>query len=153
MYFSSSQTSRLLPMPPGPVIETSRARRSRPDRVELLLELPQLLVAADERRLERVRASVAAALRDDAERLPRRDGAGLALERVVADGLEHDRRLRRAPGGLADQHGARLGDALQPGRGVDEVAGHHALVGGAQRDRRLAGQQPGAGLEVRDAGC
>ena len=26
----------------------------------------------------------------DAERLPRRDGAGLALERVVADGLEHN---------------------------------------------------------------
>lgn len=29
-YFSSSQARRLLPMPPGPVIETSRGRRSRP---------------------------------------------------------------------------------------------------------------------------
>ena len=30
MYFSSSQARRLLPMPPGPVIETRRVRRSRP---------------------------------------------------------------------------------------------------------------------------
>src|SRR5687768_2155405 len=58
------------------------------NRVELLLQLPQLLVATDERCLKGVGASVAASLRHDAERLPRRDGAGLALERMVADRLE-----------------------------------------------------------------
>ena len=44
-------------MPAGPVIETSRGPPLAAGRVELLLEQPQLLVAADERRLERVRAA------------------------------------------------------------------------------------------------
>ena len=56
--------------------------------VEQVLELPQLLVAADERRLERVGPVAAAALRDDAQGAPGRDGAGLALERLLARRLE-----------------------------------------------------------------
>ena len=121
------------------------------DGVELLLQLPQLLVAADERCLEGVGASVAAALRDDAERLPRRDGAGLALERVVADRLEDDRALGRARVASPTRTVPGLRHALQACRGVDEVAGHHALVGGAERDRRLAGQD--ARREPGGSGC
>ena len=49
--------------------------------------------------------------------------------------------------GLADQHGARRCDRLEPGRGVDEIAGDHALVRRADRDRRLAGQHPGPRLD------
>ena len=54
MYFRNSQARRLLPMPAWPVIETRRVRRSRAGGVEEVLEQAQLLVAADERRLEGV---------------------------------------------------------------------------------------------------
>ena len=113
MYFSSSQASRLLPIPPAPVIETSRARRSRPVRGDQVLEQPQLLVPADERRLEQVGAALAAALGDDPQRAPGRDRRLLALERLLARLLEGDGRARGALGGLAHEHGAGLGDGLE----------------------------------------
>ena len=122
------------------------------DGVEHLLELAQLLVAADERRLERVRAALAAACGHHPNGLPRGDGRCLALERVVADRLEHDGALRRPSRRLSDEHGPRLRDALQARGRVDEVAGHHALVLRVERDRGLAGQDAGSGLEVRAQG-
>ena len=60
-----------------------------------------------------------------------------------------DRRLGRAPRRLADEHRARLGAGLDARRGVDEVAGHHALVAGAERDGGLAGEHSCAGPELR----
>ena len=118
------------------------------DGMQHVLELAQLLVTAGERGLEGVGAALPAALRDDPDGTPRRDRARLALQRVVAQRLEHDRALGPAPGGVADEHGAGLRDALKPGGGVDQVAGDHALVGGAQRHRGLSGEDAGAGLEA-----
>ena len=119
-----------------------------PDSVEQLLQLAQLLVAADEWRFEGIGPSLSAPLRDHAEGKPRRNRRRLALEGVVADRLEHDGPFRRPHGGFADEHGARLGHALQAGRGVDEVAGHHPLVCCAQRYGRLSGQDPGASPKI-----
>ena len=128
MYLRNSQASRLLPMPAGPMTETSRARRSRRGRVEQVLEQPQLLVAADERRLERLRPVAAAALGDDAQGAPGGDRRGLALEDLLAGRLEGDRPAGRALRRLADEHASGRRDRLQAARGVDEVAGDHALV-------------------------
>ena len=84
-------------MPAGPMTETRRARRSRLGGVEQVLEQPQLVVAADERRLEGVRAAAAAALGDDPQGAPGRDRGRLALERLLAGRLEGDgARSRRA---------------------------------------------------------
>ena len=73
-YFSSSQASRLLPMPAWPTSDTRRAAPLAPDRVELLLQEAQLVGPADERRLEGVGPPGAAALADDTDRQPGRDG-------------------------------------------------------------------------------
>ena len=118
------------------------------DRMEDVLQLAQLLLAPDERRLEGIRPALAATLGHDAHRPPGRNRRGLALQRVVAERLEDDGALRRPTRGLADEHGPCLRDALEARRGVDEVAGHHALVRRVQRDRRLAGQDAGSSLEV-----
>ena len=97
-------------------------------RVEQVLEQAQLRVAADERRLEALVATAAAALRDDPQGAPRGDRRGLALEQLLAGRLVRDRVRRRALGLLADEHGARRGDRLEPGGGVRQVAGDDALV-------------------------
>ena len=52
-------------------------------------------------------------------------------------------------GGLADQDLARGGHGLEARRGVDQVAGHHALVAGAEGHRGLAGQDAGSRLDRR----
>ena len=149
MYFSSSQTSRLLPMPPGPVIETRRARRSRPTVWSCSFSCRS---SSSRPTNGASRVSVRPwPPRCATTRSACHAGTGLVLplsewspigSKTIADSAA---RLR----GLADQHGARVRHALQAGRGVDEVAGDHALVGRAERDRRLAGQQARARLEVR----
>ena len=116
--------------------------------VEELLQEPKLDVAADERRLERVGTTAPTPLGHDTSGTPRRESGGLALQLVFAGGLEGDRRAGGAHGRLADEDRARIGDALEPGGGVDEVAGDHALVRCAERDRRLPGQDPGARLDA-----
>ena len=112
--------------------------------VEELLDEAQLAVAADERRLEPGGASLAAAVGDHAQRAPELGGLALALELVRARVLVGDRRLAGAPRRVADEHRARLGRRLDARRGVDEVARDHALALGAERDRRLAGEDAGA---------
>ena len=112
--------------------------------VEEVLDEAELAVAPDERRLERARPSLAAAIGDDTERAPEMGGFGLALELVLAGVLVGDGRLGCALRGLADEHRARLGRRLDARRGVDEVARDHALALGAERDRRLAGEDAGA---------
>ena len=146
-YFESSQMSRLLPIPASPMTDTIRGRRSRPVAWMRSLSRRELVVAADERRLQLVAPAAAAALGDDADRPARRDRRLLALEDLVAGGLERDRLVRRALRRLADQHRPGLGDRLEPRGRVDDVAGDHALVRRADRHRRLAGQHAGAGLD------
>ncbi len=64
----------------------------------------------------------------------------LALEHLLADRLEGDRRARRAVRRLTDQDSPRQRHGLKPGRGVDEVARDHALVGRAEGHGSLPGQ-------------
>ena len=66
--------------------------------MEEVLEQAELVVAADERRLERVRPAAAPALGDDAQGAPRRDRGDLALEQLLAGRLEGDRRRSRRGG-------------------------------------------------------
>ena len=86
---------------------------------------------------------------DDAQRAPRRDRRGLALERAARPAASNaiapdaarnvDSPTRTVPG--------RRG-GLEPGRRVHEVAGDHALVGGAEGHGRLAGQDAAARLDA-----
>ena len=127
-YFSNSQ----------PSLDSSDAGRAdhahvadallRAGRVEQVLEESDLDVAPDEGGLERVRAAAAAALRDDSKRAPRLDRRALALEGLLARGLERDRDARGAEGRLANEHGAGCGGGLESGGRVHEVARDHALV-------------------------
>ena len=71
----------------------------------------------------------------------------LALQLERAGLLVDDRLLGRAARRVADEDRARLGDRLDARRGVDEVAGDHALALGAERDRGLAREHPGARAE------
>ncbi len=95
--------------------------------VEEVLEQAELLVAADEGRLEPLAAVASADLGHDPQRAPGRDRAGLALEQLLAGLFEGDGRRCRPMRRLADQDGARRCDRLQSRRGIDEVAGDHAL--------------------------
>ncbi len=128
----------------GPTLPAGRADR--------VLEEPELLVAPDEGRLRQVRATLAAALGDHPQGAPGRHRSLLALEDLLAGRLEGDRAAGGSVGRLADEHGARRGDRLETGGGVHEVAGDHALVGGPDRHRGLAGQDPGSGLDRRAEG-
>ena len=116
-------------------------------RLEQVLELAELLVPADERRLERVAPVPPAALGDHADGAPRRDRRRLALERLLAGVLEHDRARCRPRGRLAHEDGPGGRGGLEPRGGVDDVARDHALVRRADRDRRLAGQDAGPRLD------
>ncbi len=119
--------------------------------VEEVLDLPQLAVTPDERRLEPLRLERAAQPGDDALRLPERGQSLLALELERAGVLVDDRLLGRAPRGLADEHRARVGGRLHARGGVDEIAGDHALALGADRDRGLAGENSCASPELGGA--
>ena len=118
-------------------------------RVEQVLQESQFLVTADEGRLERMAPVPPATFGHDPDRAPGRHRGGLALERLLADRFVGDRRLGGAGGPLADEDGARDGNRLEAGGRVDEVARDHPLVGGAQRDRSFAGQDPRPGLDGR----
>ena len=63
---------------------------------------------------------------------------GLVVDRV---GGERERRL-------ADDHPARRGHRLQPGRGVDDVAHRRVLGAGQRPDEHLAGVDPDAHADV-----
>ena len=121
-------------------------------RVEEVLDQAELVVAAHERRLERLRAVAAADLGDDAERPPGRDRADLPLERLLPDRFEGDGTGRGALGRLPDENGAGGGHRLEPRGRVHQVARDHALVRGPERHGCLAGQDPGPGLDRRAEG-
>ena len=106
------------PADPGDADEPGPALAGR--RVVQILEEPKLVVAADEWGLERVGPAAAAALGNDPQRPERRDRGDLALQRVLAGGLEGDRRRGRAVGRLADEDGAGRRDRLEPGGRVHD---------------------------------
>jgi hypothetical protein len=124
-----------------------RPSLGRRGRVEVL-EHPQLGAASDERRLELLAAPRPAPLRDDPQGAICRYWRLLALEDLLPGGLERDCAAGRVEGRFPHEYGARRGDALEPRRGVDEVSSHHALVGRAERDRRLTRQHAGPQLQV-----
>ena len=120
--------------------------------VEEVLDLAKLAVAPDERRLEALRLERAAQAGDDALRPPERRRALLALE------LERRLRPRRrssAPSSAASTRPTKtvpgLGGRLDARRGVDEVAGDHALALRADRDGGFAGEDACAGAKLRCA--
>ena len=82
-------------MPAGPMTRHDAQALLAAGGVEQLLEQSELFLAADERRLERLRPVAPATLADDAHRPPRGHGRLLALEHLLAGGLEGDRRARR----------------------------------------------------------
>ncbi len=116
--------------------------------VEQLLDQPQLAVAADQRRLEPVGPLGAAHRGHHGADRPQRHRVGLALHRVAADVDVGDRRGGQQPGRLVDPDLARGRRRLHPRRGVDRVAGDHALLGGADGHGHLAGHDADPHREV-----
>ena len=153
MYFSSSQASRLLPIPAGPVIETRRARRSRPVVREQVLQQAELLVATDERRLGQVR-------RDPGRRAGRRPAAparpatGACLPLSACSPASSNAMAALAARWVASPTSTVPGWATDWSRAavLTRSPGDHALVRGADGHGRLAGQDPGARLDRRAEG-
>ena len=112
--------------------------------VEELLDESQLAVSSDERRLESGGLERPATAGCDAQCAEELRCLFLALQLVHAGVLVDDGELARAAGGVAHEHRARVGCGLDPRRGVDEIAGDHALALGADRHGGLAGQHSGA---------
>ena len=78
-------------MPAGPA-DRDQPRSAVTRRcVELVLEQAELLLAADERRLERLRPHLPAAIGDDTQGAIGVDRRRLALELLLTGRLEHDR--------------------------------------------------------------
>ena len=119
--------------------------------VEEVLDLAELALAADERRLEPLRLELAAHSRDDPQGPPERHLAVLALQLEPSRVLVDDRALGRPPRRLAHEHRARLGDRLCPGRRVDQITGNHPLAARADGHGRLAGQHASARAQLRSA--
>ena len=109
------------------------------------VEQLELVLAADERRL---RGLPADRLRgEQTDRLPRRNGLGLALEAQRLELPILDRLARGAEGPLPHRHAPRPGRGLEPGGNVHRVADHRVSVA----DRAchdLAGVHPDAEREV-----
>ena len=103
-----------------------------------VLEQPQLVVASDERRFDRLGAAAPAPLGDDAQGAPCGHRRRLPLEELVPGRLEGDRPGRRVHRCLADQHDVGRGRTLQPAGGVDHVPGDHSLADGPDRHGGLA---------------
>jgi hypothetical protein len=108
-YLRNSQARRVLPIPAGPMTDTSRPDPRGSSREEVL-EQEEVLVAADEGRLEGLPVA-ATDLGHDAERPPGGHRRGLALSSLFAGRLECDRRPRR--------NGGRPPTSTEPGEATD----------------------------------
>ena len=149
-YFSNSQASRLLPMPAGPVTETSRARPSR-----AVAWNRSLSSRSSSSRPTNGASSVSLRPRPPRSATTRRarqagTGASLPLSwtgrRPASKAIAADA-ARYVASPTSTVPGSR--DRLEPGRRVDEVARDHPLVRGAERHGRLAGQDARAGADPR----
>ena len=150
----NSHASRDLPMPAGPE-HRDEARPALPGgRVVQVLQQPQLVVAADERRPRASRRGCGRRARPrPAARRHAGTGAALPLSACSPAGSKAiARRAARwvasptstVPGGAADWSRARR---------VHEVARDHALVRRADRDGGLARQHAGPRLDARPEGA
>ena len=147
MYLVSSHAIRLLPTPGTPGDRHEARPLVAGGGEDDVAQQPELVVATDEGRLDLVGPAAAAALGHDPDGTERGHRRDLALEHLVAGGLEGDGRIRGLLGLLADEDRARRGHALEARRGVDDVAGDQTLVGRTDGHRRLAGQDSGPRLE------
>ena len=107
-----------------------------------LLDQAELAVAPDERRLQPAERSAPPRPADDAERAPQRTGSALPFS-SCSPASSYATAASVAPCRLADEDRAGLGRPLDSRGRVDDVAGDHALTLGAERDRRLAGEDAG----------
>jgi hypothetical protein len=121
--------------------------------VKQILEEAQFLVASNKGSLKGLGPLAAATFRDHAHGAPGGNRRGLSLEVRLACFLEGDRAAGSPLGRLTDQDGARLGNALESGCGVDEVAGDHALVEGPDCHRGLASEDSRSRLDRRSEGA
>ena len=119
--------------------------------VEGLLDEAQLAVPSDERRFESLGLERPTCAGDDPQGAEEREEALFALKLVRAGVLIGDRLLGGATGGIPDVDGSGRCGRLDPGGGVDDVAGDHPLAFGADRDRRLSREDTGAGAQALDA--
>ena len=103
---------------------------------------------ADERRLQPVAPTDATPFRHHPYRLVGDHPLRLALDLVLAGGLELDRLLCGLVRPGSHQHRARVGGGLQPGGDVDVVTGHHGDLSSARPHRRVAGVDADAEREV-----
>ncbi len=113
--------------------------------VEQVLEQAQLVVAAHERRLEGVGAAAAAALGHDAQ-CAARPGRATALPLSVCSPAGSNAMAADAARWVASPTSTVPGAAADWSRDavLTRSPGDHALVGGADGHRRLAGQDAGA---------
>jgi len=117
--------------------------------VKEFLDQSELTVAADKRGLEARRFQGSATPSDHPDRAPNGNRLGLPLELARAGLLVDDRLIACALCGLADEHGSRVGHALDAGGRVDDVTSHHPLALGADRDGRLPREDADPRPQVR----
>src|SRR5690606_13355322 len=118
---------------------------------EKLLQHPQLVLASDEWGLDAVRAATTATGRFHPQRPPAPPRLFFAFQSersqvLVGDGIV-GQVLRR----VADDDGARFGDRLEAGGGVDYVTQDQPLIVSSRPDCRLAGVHADTQPEVGDA--
>ena len=136
--WNSSATSRLLPIPGTPDERDELGGALAPHARERVAQLVDLLLAADERR----RAAPARRRPPKRERAATTSQASnrlvLALRDDRLDLAVLDHVGGGAIGALADEDPVHRRRRLEPGRGVDDVPGHHPLALGrpAHRARR-----------------
>ena len=116
--------------------------------MEHFADRAHLGAASGQWRLEPVDALRAADVRHDPYGPPQVLRLGLSLESVLTLVLEADRARRQPARGRVDVDGSRRGGGLDAGGGVDRIAGDHAFVCGADRDRYVARDHPGSRPEA-----
>ena len=148
MYFSNSHASRDLPIPAIPTTETRCAFFSSAPAWKSSLTRRSSRSRPTNGGSRPVDFSAPRAGGGDTQRAEERDRLRFPLQLVLTRILVGDRGLCGPLRALPDEHRAGLRLALDPRRGVDEVAGDHALPLGAERDCHLAGQDAGTGGEL-----
>src|SRR5436190_10362709 len=112
--------------------------------VKEVFDHSKLAVSAYEGALQSFAPQGPGPARGDPESMEELDRLRLAFQEVCAGLGVRDRGLGRTLGRFADEHRAGLGDGLNPGSGVHEIARDHSLAFGAERDRRFAGEYAGS---------
>ena len=150
MYLRNSHASRLLPMPAGPMTDTSRSRALAPVAWNRSLSRRSSSSRPTNGASRRLRAVPPADARPRHAARARPAPAPLALERLLAGRLERDGAAGRALGRLAHEDRSRA--AATDWRRAAVLTRSPATMpwfDRADRDGRLAGQDAGARLDAR----